>query len=245
MTKTNINNQIQNQKQKYAIITGCNRGIGQGILNSLLTENYFVFALNRTKSKITNKNYQEIICDVSNSKEIKQAVKQILKQTTKINLLVPNAAIRRFNNIGSFKEEDWNQSIDTNLNSVFHLTNQLIKSIIEAKGSIIIVGSHSEKYPFATGSAYCSTKAALKSFCDCLLEEVRDQGVKVTYLSIGAVKNRDHGYDETWKLTPQDIGNFIVSLTKMNPRALASYIDLRPAKPLRETKQGIEKLQYL
>ena len=204
MAKTNTN-------QKYAIITGCNRGIGQGILQSLLNENYFVFGFNRTSSKTTNKNYQEIICDVSKKESIKQAVKQILKQTTKIDLLVPNAAIRRFHPIGQFVEEDWKQSIDTNLSSVFHLTNQLIKPIINAKGSIIVVGSHSEKYPFATGSAYCSTKAALKSFCDCLLEEVRDQGVKVTYLSIGAVKNRDHGYDESWKLTPNDVGNFILS----------------------------------
>ena len=67
----------------------------------------------------------------------------------------------------------------------------------------------------------------------------------MTYLSIGAVKNRDHGYEESWKLLPEDVGLQIMQILEMNPRALLPYIDLRPSQPLTKEKEGIEKLQYL
>jgi 3-oxoacyl-[acyl-carrier protein] reductase len=233
------------EESKVAIVSGCNRGIGAGIRDSLLAQGYVVYGLNRTIVKINEENYFEINCDMSDQKSIIKATKSVLKKHKQIDVLVNNAAIRRFGSVDTLSMNDWDDSVNTNLSGVFYLTKSLMPSLIAAKGYCIMVGSHSEKYTFSEGSAYCSTKAAMRAFSECLLEEVRHYGVKVSYLSIGAVKNRNHGYDESWKLTPKDVGEFIASLIKMNKRALASYIDLRPSQPLTEAKKGIEKLQYM
>lgn len=229
---------------KTAIISGCNRGIGAGIRDVLLSKGFQVVGLNRTPADIDNENYYEVSCDLSNSQSIKNAVKIVLEKFTKVDVLINNAAIRRFENVETLSDEDWLSSINTNLNSVFCLTKAFLPSLKQSKGYNIIVGSHAEKYTFAGGSAYCSTKAALRGFSECLLEEVRHHGVRVSYLSIGAVKNREHGGDESWKLLPEDVGKCVAQLLETDARALASYVDFRPAKPLRESRDGIEKLQY-
>ncbi len=229
---------------KNVIITGCNRGIGAGIRDSLLSAGYRVFGLNRTPSKTKHRHYRDVPCDVNKKEDIENAVRVVKKQAKTIDVFIPNAAIRKFAPVSKLADNDWKVSIDTNLNSVFYLTKHLVSDLIKNKGYCIFIGSHAEKYPFGNGSAYCATKSAMRALSECLLEEVRHKGVRCTYLSIGAVKNRNHGYDEAWKLTPADVGELIVNLLKTNARALASYIDLRPAQPLTESKQGIEKLQY-
>ena len=235
----------QKNTQKCALVTGCNRGAGKGIAQSLLEEGYIVYGFNRTPPTINHPKYQNISCDMSNIESIKRAVSTLTQRTTQLSVLVHNAAIRRFGSVMELDVKGWDDSIKTNLNGVFYLTKLVLSLLVKSKGYCVIVGSHSEKYTFEGGSAYCSTKAGLRAFSECLLEEVRHKGVRVSYLSIGAIKNRDHGYDESWKLTPRDVGDFIVSLLSMNKRSLASYIDLRPSQPLHESKKGIEKLQYL
>jgi NAD(P)-dependent dehydrogenase (short-subunit alcohol dehydrogenase family) len=230
---------------KTAIITGCNRGIGAGIRDVLLKEGYFVYGLNRTPAKVNNKRYKDVSCDVSKKAELKKAMEQVKSEAEKIDVLIPNAAIRCFEDISKLPDGDWEASVNTNLNSVFYLTKAFVPELIKSKGYCIIIGSHAEKYNFAQGSAYCATKAALRAFSECLLEEVRHKGVKVTYLSIGSVRNRDHGFDESWKLLPEHLGNLVVNLLKTDERALASYVDFRPAHPLVKKITGIQRLQYL
>ena len=109
----------------------------------------------------------------------------------------------------------------------------------------MIIGSHSEKYTFGEGSAYCSTKLALRGMAECLREEVRYDDIRVSYLSIGSIKNRDHGIYEEWKLIPEEIGNVVISLIKMPKKVYIPYLDLRPLKPLKDNMEGIERLQYV
>ena len=58
---------------KTALITGCNRGLGEGIRNILLKQGYTVIGLNRTVSNQKLKNYIEVKCDISNSENIEKA----------------------------------------------------------------------------------------------------------------------------------------------------------------------------
>ena len=58
--------------KKIAIITGCNRGAGEGIRNKLLENGYFVYGINRTVTLEAEKisNYKEFICDISNAEKL-------------------------------------------------------------------------------------------------------------------------------------------------------------------------------
>ncbi len=227
---------------KKALITGCNRGLGAGIRDILLKEGYQVIGLNRSVSNEKIDNYIEIQCDISNFKNV-ESVKE--KIPALIDLIIINAGIRRFEKIENMKVEDWEQSVNTNLNGAFYVLNVFIENVKNAQGDIIIVGSHSEKYTFEEGGAYCSTKLALRGLTECVREELRYENVRVSYLSLGSIKNRDHGIYEEWKLMPEEVGMAIINIINLPKKVYIPYLDIRPLKPLREDKKGIEKLQYV
>ena len=227
---------------KTALITGCNRGLGEGIRNILLKQGYTVIGLNRTLSNQKLKNYIEIKCDISNSENIEKAKEKINK---KIDLLIINAGIRRFEKIENMKKQDWEDSVNINLNGAFYTLKSFIENVKNAKGDIIIIGSHSEKYTFEEGGAYCSTKLALRGMAECLREELRYEDVRVSYLSLGSIKNRDHNICEEWKLMPEEVGMTILNIINLPKKILIPYLDIRPLQPLKDEKKGIEKLQYV
>lgn len=227
---------------KTALITGCNRGLGEGIRNILLKQGYTVIGLNRTLSNQKLKNYIEVKCDISNSENIEKAKEKINK---KIELLIINAGIRRFEKIENMKKQDWEDSVNINLNGAFYTLKSFIENVKNAKGDIIIIGSHSEKYTFEEGGAYCSTKLALRGLAECLREELRYEDVRVSYLSLGSIKNRDHNIYEEWKLMPEEVGMTILNIINLPKKILIPYLDIRPLQPLKDEKKGIEKLQYV
>lgn len=227
---------------KTALITGCNRGLGEGIRNILLKQGYTVIGLNRTLSNQKLKNYIEVKCDISNSENIEKAKEKINK---KIDLLIINAGIRRFEKIENMKKQDWEDSVNINLNGAFYTLKSFIENVKNAKGDIIIIGSHSEKYTFEEGGAYCSTKLALRGMAECLREELRYEDVRVSYLSLGSIKNRDHNIYEEWKLMPEEVGMTILNIINLPKKILIPYLDIRPLQPLKDEKKGIEKLQYV
>ncbi len=227
---------------KTALITGCNRGLGAGIRNILLKQGYKVIGLNRTVSNEIIENYIEIECDVSKYESV-QNIKN--KVDSKIDLLVINAGIRRFEKIENMQVEDWQDSVNTNLNGAFYVLNTFIENVKRAKGDIVIVGSHSEKYTFEEGGAYCSTKLALRGLTECLREELRYEDVRVSYLSLGSIKNRNHGIYEEWKLMPEEVGMAIVNVINLPKKVYIPYLDIRPLQPLKDKKKGIERLQYV
>ena len=64
-------------------------------------------------------------------------------------------------------------------------------------------------------------------------------------MSLGSIKNREHGGDESWKLTPEQVGETVVHISYLPKNILIPYIDVRPIKPLKDSRPGIEKLQYV
>lgn len=227
---------------RTALITGCNRGLGVGIRNILLKQGYKVIGLNRTTSNEVIENYTEIECDVSRYESIKNIKNKVNR---KIDLLIINAGIRKFEKIENMQVEDWQDSVNTNLNGAFYVLNTFIENVKRAKGDIVIVGSHSEKYTFEEGGAYCSTKLALRGLTECLREELRYENVRVSYLSLGSIKNRDHGIYEEWKLMPEEVGMAIVNIIDLPKKVYIPYLDIRPLQPLKDKKKGIERLQYV
>ncbi len=227
---------------KIAVITGCNRGLGEGIKKVLLNRGYFVYGINRTKSKIIDKNYKEIICDMKNIEDIK---KSVFKLPDKIDLLVLNAAVRVFSRVVCFDDDEWKDAVDINLNGPFYLVKGCIDKLKMAKGDIVFVGSHSSKYTFEKGSSYCATKAAIRNVALCLQDELRYDDIRVIYLSLGSIKNRDHHIYEEWKLYPEEVGQAIYNVISLPKKIYIPYLDIRPLKPLKMSIEGIDKLQYV
>ena len=126
---------------------------------------------------------------------------------------------------------------------MFYVAKETLPLLRNTQGYFIVIGSHAEQYSFSLGSAYCTSKAGLPQLVNCIIDEERYNGIRAAYLSIGAVKNRDHNGDENWKLTPENIGTVIASLLQMPKNILIPYLDIRPQKPMHQSMKGIDLLQ--
>jgi short-subunit dehydrogenase len=84
-------------------------------------------------------------------------------------------------------------------------------------------------------SAYNASKFGLNGFSEALMQEVRHDGIKVSYIMPGSV-NTEFGDDEpsaekSWQLQPADIARVVLDLLHHDERSLPSRVEIRPSKP--------------
>lgn len=228
------------------VITGCNRGVGAGIARTLINQRHHVYGINRTRTVDFHLDrYEEYIHDLSMPERLEEDFLETRRSIgADLDMIVLNAGVRALKPISQLTYSDWSQSFSVNVISQALILKSLIPQLKKG-GRIIFIGSHAAEYEFPKGAAYSSSKSALFMLAKTTLKEVRDEGKYVTYFSLGAIKNRDHGYDETWKLLPEDIGEAILSLQSLNERVLPFYIEMRPSRPKPGLFNCMEDLQVI
>ena len=136
--------------------------------------------------------------------------------------------------IESLTEEDWKSTIDTNLTGVFNSVKASIEGLKKSKGYIITIASLAGTNFFANGSAYNASKFGLVGFTQAVMLDLRQYDIKVTTIMPGSVATHfaDHTPTDAdaWKIQPEDIGQMVADLLKMNPRTLPSKVEVRPSK---------------
>ena len=84
-------------------------------------------------------------------------------------------------------------------------------------------------------AAYNASKFGLNGFSEALMQEVRHDNIKVSYIMPGSVNTEfagDSPSDEkSWQLTPQDIARVVIDLLHHDDRSLPSRVEIRPSKP--------------
>jgi short-subunit dehydrogenase len=105
-------------------------------------------------------------------------------------------------------------------------------------GYIINISSLAGKNALIGGGAYCASKAGLNSFSEVLMQEVRYDGIRVSYIMPGSVQTgfagNQAGPEADWKSSPDDVAQVVLDLITLNPRSLPSRIELRPSQPPRK-----------
>lgn len=230
---------------KTAFITGGTKGIGLATVEALLKANYQVAFTGRNPEQL--KEVEDhllirfpgkvlgIVADVRSLSSMQSAAKGVISKLGSIDVLIANAGIGIFKNISELSEEDWNQTIDTNLSGVFYSVKSCLDELIQNKGYIITIASLAGTNFFANGSAYNASKFGLVGFSQALMLDVRDKDVKVSTIMPGSVSTHFSGRTpdpeaDSWKIQPEDIANIILDLLQMNPRTLPSKIEVRPSK---------------
>jgi NAD(P)-dependent dehydrogenase (short-subunit alcohol dehydrogenase family) len=149
-------------------------------------------------------------------------------------VLVNNAGIGRFAPIEDLSVEDFQAVIETNVNGVFYCTKEALPRMRRRGGGYIFnVSSLAGRNAFPGGGVYCASKHAVNGFSEVLFQEVRDAGVRVTYLMPGSVATEfgsGSSAKQGWALQPSDVGEMVVDLLRTSPRALHSRVEMRPAK---------------
>lgn len=234
-------------ENKRAIVTGGTKGIGLAIARSLLERGAKVFICARKSDEVESvlaslrSEFEDSVygsvCDVGKYDQVSEMMTQAVEALGGLDILINNAGVGVFNNVEDLSVEEWHSVIDTNLSGLFYCCHEAIPALKRAGGGYIInIGSLAGRNTFAGAAAYCASKFGLIGFSESLMQEVRHDHIRVSYVMPGSVNtafSREGEQDPatSWKLAPEDIAEAVVNLLEMDSRALASRIELRPSEP--------------
>jgi len=239
-----IMNMIGKLQNKVVYITGGSKGIGYGIAKTLLNKGMRVAITSRSLSAAKeavaslSSNASKILAlesDVSSLASEQKAIKAVIDHFGQLDVLVANAGVGHFASIETLTEEDWKNTIETNLTGVFNSVKASIEALKQSKGYIITIASLAGTNFFENGAAYNASKFGLVGFTQAIMLDLRKYGIKVTTIMPGSVATNFNNHTPTdadaWKIQPEDIGQLVTDLLSMHPRTLPSKIEVRPSMP--------------
>ena len=231
---------------KVALVTGGSRGIGLAVARALVERGAQV-AITATSDETLETGVAAlkkvsdpaavlpIRADVRRHEQVEQALDTAVRHFGGLDVLVNNAGVGVFRPVADMTVEQWHRVIDTNVNGVFYSCHAALPHLrARGGGWIISVSSLAGVNSFPAAAAYCASKAALNAFSESLMQEVRHDGIRVSYVMPGSVRTDfmgTPGKDDEWKLAPDDIAQVVVDLIAHPARSLPSRVEIRPAQP--------------
>ena len=230
---------------KAAIVTGGTKGIGYMIAERLVKAGAAVFVCGRNKTELRDAigalsahgSVGGEQCDVRSEDQVKMMIDECVRLYGGVDILVNNAGVGFFGKtVEELSGEAFRQTIETNLNGAFYCCHHAIPQLKKRGGGYIFnISSLAGQNAHPKMAAYNASKFGLNGFSEALMQEVRQDNIKVTYICPGSV-NTSFGGDtpgeaNAWQLQPSDVAQVIMDLLEMPQRALPSKIELRPSKP--------------
>ena len=189
--------QLMDLSGELVLVTGASRGIGRAIAEMLGGQGATVIGTATSAGgadKISSYlqaagiSGQGMVLDVADADSVAAVIKAVSDEYGVISVLVNNAGITRDNLLMRMKDDEWNDIINTNLNSVFRLSKACLRGMMKAKkGRIISISS----VVGATGNPgqtnYAAAKAGLVGFSKSLAREIGSRGVTVNVVAPGFI----------------------------------------------------------
>jgi NADP-dependent 3-hydroxy acid dehydrogenase YdfG len=230
-----------------ALVTGATHGIGRATAFALGRAGYRVGVCARTGEQVralvaelreAGIEAEGRAGDVAEPAEVTAVVEHVAGALGEIGVLVNNAGVMIARPIAELTIEDWDRTMATNLRGLFLMTRAVLPPMrARGRGDIMNVASLSARTGFAGGSAYAASKHAVLGFGRALVQELRQEGIRVMTICPGSVDTgmlRDQPMLKTKPdrmLQPEDVAGAIVHALRLPGRALVSEIDLRPTSP--------------
>jgi NAD(P)-dependent dehydrogenase (short-subunit alcohol dehydrogenase family) len=187
-------------KEKRVIVTGASSGIGLATARLLLENGATVALIGRRRRELekTAGEYLEsgralvTPADLSDEKETEAAFGAALGQMGRLDLLVNAAGILKAGDITATTFEVWDESMNINLRSVFHLMKLAVPHLEKSRGNIVNVSSVTGLRAFPGVLAYCVSKAGLDQLTRCAALELAPKGIRVNAVNPGVVVTELH-----------------------------------------------------
>jgi NAD(P)-dependent dehydrogenase (short-subunit alcohol dehydrogenase family) len=233
-------------KEKTAVVTGSTKGIGKAIATALVRGNVNVIVSSRESpeieltiaelNKIGRGRVVGSVCDVRDYTQVANLFATAVKAFGGVDILVNNAGIGIFASVEEMAPEDFRAILETNVLGVYHCCHCAIPLMKQRGGGYIInISSLAGVNAHPRMAAYNASKFGLNGFSEALMQEVRHDGIKVSYVMPGSV-NTHFGGDEpseeqSWQLQPEDVARVVLDLLNHPDRSLPSRVEIRPSKP--------------
>ncbi len=239
------NNNRMDLQDKVAIVTGGTKGIGRAIAESLLKAGARVYICARERDEIEAA-VQELsqvgeaygkVCDVRSEDQVRNMLNSCDERLGGVDILINNAGVGIMGKtVEEITGDEFRLTLETNLFGVFYACHHAIPLMKKRGGGYIInISSLAGQNPHPGMAAYNASKYGLNGFTEALMQEVRHDNIKVSYISPGSVNTYFGGDtpsdDKAWQLQPDDIAQVVMDLLEMDPRALPSKVELRPSRP--------------
>jgi NAD(P)-dependent dehydrogenase (short-subunit alcohol dehydrogenase family) len=229
-----------------ALVTGGSRGIGLAIARALVADGVQVAITGRSAAHLSAARprieaagpgaVETLQADVRRYDQVSGAIEATAARFGGLDFLINNAGVGVFTDVASMTPDQWAEVIDTNLTGVFNACQAGLPHLRRRGGGYIInVSSLAGKNPFKGAGAYCASKAGLNAFSEVLMQEVRYDNIRVSYVMPGSVATGFSSGDESkgadWKTSPDDVAAVVLDLLRSDPRSIQSRVEIRPAQP--------------
>ncbi len=187
------------KSKRTVLVTGCSSGIGLATCHVLSRNNFMTYGTVRNLSKA--KNIQDLMnrenlslkilrLDVNDNQSIKLAIKKILNDTGRIDVLINNAGYGMFGPIEEITIQEIKKQFETN----FFGAIRLIKAIVpimrkQGNGTIVNISSMVGRFAVPLNSAYVSSKFAVEGLSESISFELKEFGIRVIVIEPGVVKS--------------------------------------------------------
>ena len=249
-------------KKKVAIVTGSSSGIGFETSLLLARNGFYTYVTMRNidKSKaITNLKQKEKLSlevlqlDVTTDESVKEAIKKIINEQERIDVLVNNAGYAL---VGPFEElsiEEFKEQFETNVFGVIRVTQAVLPIMRRQRcGTIVNISSIAGKIGFPLTSAYASSKFALEGLSESIAYEIEQFGIKVILIEPGVIKTNFNNNLKIGKRVTIDSNSPYVEMTqkrisRFKPRFESGSPPIEVAKVILKaiTSENQSELRYL
>ncbi|HEY2904926.1 MAG TPA: SDR family oxidoreductase [Vicinamibacterales bacterium] len=231
---------------KVAFVTGGSRGIGLAIAYALAADGAHVAISGRSDKHLSAARkriesagpgaVETLHADMKDYDAVERAIGATVARFGGLDILVNNAGIGIFADVAEMTPNQWADVIGTNLTGVFNACHAAIPHLRKRRGGFIInISSLAGRNAFAGAAAYCASKAGLNAFSEALMQEVRYDDIRVSYVMPGSVatgfSSGDAEKGADWKIAPEEVAEVVINLLRHPARSLPSRVELRPSKP--------------
>src|SRR5262245_59487639 len=229
---------------KHAVVTGGARGIGRAITESLLRSGAAVAFCGRTRESVERASAElkratggDVLgepADVSKLDEVGRFFETVTSRFGNLDILVNNAGAGLFRPVYELAPKDRHRVVDLHLMGVYNCCHYALPLLRKQGGGYIIqISSLAGINAFAGGAAYNASKFGLNGFSEAIMQDLRYENIRVSYIMPGSV---DTGFSprsgtSDWKIAPEDVAEVVVQLLRMPERTLVSRVEMRPSKP--------------
>jgi 3-oxoacyl-[acyl-carrier protein] reductase len=231
-----------NLRNSVALITGGTSGIGRAIAQSLAASGARVAITGRDQNRLAKTarelGVHPIHADVSVEADVERTYRGVMQQFGDLDILVNNAGVGVFKNLVDFDKKDFEAVFATNVAGAMLMGREAARHFVKRnRGNIVNIASTAALRGAAKGTAYYSSKFALRGMTECWRAELRQHNVRVLLVNPSEVLTNfyptaglSQKENET-KLRGEDIANVVKCLLEMEDRAFAPETSIFATNP--------------